>query len=278
MHLYLQLTEYVILRVIRRFLFSYSLLLRIGKYVPYFRVNANQDGAIQTVDAYMRLITQNAPHLLSRANLRILEVGSGVTDTVGILLADRIGCTVHTFDPYVVHDHQGTLASVKRFSVSELAQRSTVRVSAPQVSGYDFILSNSVLEHVANIDSFFLQLKEVLHSDGVMIHRVDYRDHFFKYPYFFLMFSETTWNALLNPGDLYRWRLDDHIAAAQKSGLAVKSYDEVVFEDDYKRIQSKITDHFRAYAKANVATANLVMMQLHDTDSRHTVSRVDGLD
>jgi hypothetical protein len=263
-----QLTEYIILRVIRRFLFSYSILLRIGKYIPYFRVNANQDGAIEIVDEYFRLITQNASHLLGRESLRILEVGSGVTDTVGLLLADRIGCEVHTFDPYVEHDHKGTLAGVKRFSVSDLAQHSTVRVMQPQNSGYDIILSSSVLEHVADIDSFFLKLKDILHDGGVMIHRVDYRDHFFKYPYFFLMFSDRIWNALLNPGDLYRWRLDDHISAARACGLDTQVIDPTVLSDDFELVRNRIDIRFQMLRWTNVSTATLLVRNSQDNSAQ----------
>ena len=35
-----------------------------------------------------------------------------------------------------------------------------------------------------------------------MLHVVDYRDHFFKYPLHFLQFSQNTWRRFLNPGRL----------------------------------------------------------------------------
>jgi len=52
-----------------------------------------------------------------------------------------------------------------------------------------------------------------------MLHRVDYRDHFFKYPFQFLTFPKAIWDNLLNPGDLTRLRLDDHLRALAQSGF-----------------------------------------------------------
>ena len=254
----LQLTEYIVLRLIRRFLFPYSLLLRVGKYVPYFRVNANQDGAPLVVDEYERLMREHAPEFLERGGLRILEIGAGVTDTVGQLLAERFGCEVHVCDPYVRFDAEATRQGVKRFNISSAAQDRTQRISQPRAQGYDLILSNSVLEHVEDPEGFFRQMKSSLREGGVMIHRVDYRDHFFKYPYFFLMFSDWVWNTFLNPGDLYRWRLDDHLEAAKRAGVGVESCDNVVLEEDYKQIEPRIHARFRTYSLCKVATAGLV--------------------
>ncbi|MBU3679716.1 MAG: methyltransferase domain-containing protein [Candidatus Kapabacteria bacterium] len=256
---YLQLTEYIVLRLIRRFLFPYSLLLRIGKYIPYFRVNANQDGARDIVDEYERLIREHATGVLERPNLRILEIGAGVTDTVGLLLSERFGCHVHVCDPYVRYDEAGTRDGIQRFKISMEAQSRTQRVLEPLSAGYDLILSNSVLEHVEDPEGFFRQMKGALREGGVMIHRVDYRDHFFKYPYFFLMFSDQVWNTFLNPGDLYRWRLDDHLEAAERAGVGVRSSSEVVLEEGYERIRHRTHDRFGSYKRCNVATANLVV-------------------
>jgi SAM-dependent methyltransferase len=235
MMFYFQLTEYIILRLIRRFLFPYSLLLRVGRYIPYFRVNANQDSALDIVNEYECLMREHAGKVLERQDLRILEIGAGVTDTIGLLLSERFGCEVHVCDPYVRFDAEATRQGVKRFNISSAAQDRTQRISQPRAQSYDLILSNSVLEHVEDPEGFFRQMKGALREGGVMIHRVDYRDHFFKYPYFFLMFSDWVWNTFLNPGDLYRWRLDDHLEAAERAGVRGESFDKVVLEEDYKK-------------------------------------------
>lgn len=253
-----QLTEYVVLRLVRRFLFPYSLLLRIGHLVPYFRVNTNQDSAAELVDTYERLVRENCPEVLQRGNLRILEIGAGVTNTVGLLLAERLNCEVDVCDPYVRFHAPGTAEGVKRFAISQGAQQRTKRVSMPDANAYDLILSNSVLEHVENPTLFFGQMKSALREGGRMIHRVDYRDHFFKYPFFFLMFSDVVWNTFLNPGDLYRWRLDDHLESISASGLAPKVTDVITLSSDYTKIQKRMQSRFTSMKHNDVATATIV--------------------
>jgi 2-polyprenyl-3-methyl-5-hydroxy-6-metoxy-1,4-benzoquinol methylase len=196
--------------------------------------------------------------MLERKDLRILEIGAGVTDTIGQLIAERSGCEVHVCDPYVRFDAEATAQGVKRFDITPSAQARTKRVSEPLVQGYDLILSNSVLEHVEDPEGFFRQMKSALREGGIMIHRVDYRDHFFKYPYFFLMFSDKVWNTFLNPGDLFRWRLDDHLEAAERADVRVESFDNVVLEQNYKQIEQRIHARFRTYSLCKVATAGLV--------------------
>lgn len=53
------------------------------------------------------------------------------------------------------------------------------------------------------------------------------------------MFSKKTWNTWLNPGDLYRWRLDDHLEAALKCKLAFDIIETNSLENQYKYIEKK---------------------------------------
>ena len=82
----------------------------------------------------------------------------------------------------------------------------------------DVVLSNSVLEHVQDLPALFAELARILAPGGVMLHRVDYRDHFFKYPFHFLLYPRWVWNWFLNPGDLPRWRYDDHAVRPPQAG------------------------------------------------------------
>jgi hypothetical protein len=93
-----------------------------------------------------------------------------------------------------------------------------------------------------------------------MIHRVDYRDHFFKYPYFFLMFSDWVWNTFLNPGDLYRWRLDDHLEAAKRAGVRVETTYIETDHEAYRRLNHRILSRFMDQQHNEVLLATLIVM------------------
>jgi SAM-dependent methyltransferase len=72
----------------------------------------------------------------------------------------------------------------------------------------DIVLSNSVYEHLDDVESITQALAEITKPDGLQIHYVDLRDHFFKYPFEMLRFSESTWRKWLNPSSNHnRYRL-----------------------------------------------------------------------
>jgi SAM-dependent methyltransferase len=108
----------------------------------------------------------------------------------------------------------------------------------------DVILSHSVLEHVAGLSTLFAQMSAVLADGGVMLHIVDYRDHFFKYPLHFLQFSRWTWQHLLNPGDLPRWRLGDHKAALERAGFKLRVIQQEEDAGQLARIRPHISSDF----------------------------------
>jgi hypothetical protein len=76
---------------------------------------------------------------------------------------------------------------------------------------FDLVLSSSVFEHLDDVDGLTAALAALTASDGVHIHYVDLRDHYFKLPFEMLKFSEKTWKRWLNPtSNLNRFRLRDY--------------------------------------------------------------------
>lgn len=256
---YFQLTEYISLRLARKFIFNYKFLLKYGKYLPYFKVNINQEGASQLVDRYVELLKTHSADFFKLKDVRILEIGAGTTNTVGLLLAQKLGCTVDVCDPFVIFDHIANKKNITHYGISDAALSLVKRIDKPVEKEYDLIISNSVLEHVEDIDTFFKEMKQSLKSNGKMLHIVDYRDHFFKYPYFFLIFSEKTWNRLLNPGDLYRWRLDDHISSAYKNNLHVEILEQTILENELILIMKKINKLFLLKEKWKITEAAMLV-------------------
>ena len=137
--------------------------------------------------------------------------------------------------------------------------RTTTLDNVPEKS-IDVIFSNSVLEHVTKPDELTTELKRALKPGGCMVHAIDYRDHFFKYPFHFLQFSKKTWDRWLNPGDLPRQRISDHIELCRKNGFSV----EVIRrENDYpafSAIKGKLHPEFAGYTDEDLSTITAVLI------------------
>jgi SAM-dependent methyltransferase len=63
----------------------------------------------------------------------------------------------------------------------------------------DVIISNSVYEHLDDVDGVTRALASLTRPDGIHVHFVDLRDHYFKYPFEMLKFSAKVWYGWLNP-------------------------------------------------------------------------------
>lgn len=75
----------------------------------------------------------------------------------------------------------------------------------------DCVLSNSVYEHIEDVDGITAALARLTSPDGFHQHFVDLRDHYFKYPFEMLTFSRQIWLEYLNPSsNLNRLRLRDY--------------------------------------------------------------------
>src|SRR5689334_18836067 len=80
-----------------------------------------------------------------------------------------------------------------------------------KISAVDFVLSTSVYEHLDDVQGITHALARLTAAQGVHLHFVDLRDHYFKYPFEMLTFSEKIWRGFLNPSsNLNRYRLPDY--------------------------------------------------------------------
>lgn len=241
--------EYVALRLIRRFLFREALLLRFGHWFPYYRVNHNQlDATI--ADRYLALLAQMER---PTEQATVLEIGAGSTNSTAYALAARTSVgRIFAHEPYVklLLDLDSRLlaqsASNSARSVAEVRQvvRRLTDTSEIPAQSVDLILSHSVLEHVSDPEALFTELERLLKPGGAMLHIVDYRDHFFKYPYHFLQFSRWTWNHLLNPGDLPRWRLSDHLTMLRRAGFTSTVLESTQDDEAFNLIKSHLSRDF----------------------------------
>ena len=106
----------------------------------------------------------------------------------------------------------------------------------------DLVLSNSVLEHVGDMEEAVMQLASATAPGGHHFHFVDLRDHFFRYPFEMLCYSEKVWRSFLNPGsNLNRLRVWDYerlfSSSFQHVSVQVRSSDLPAFRATRTRIR-----------------------------------------
>lgn len=106
----------------------------------------------------------------------------------------------------------------------------------------DVVVSSSVYEHLDDVDGITRSLAALTKSDGLHIHYVDLRDHFFKYPFEMLAYSESLWRGWLNPTSNHnRFRLWDYRRAFEryfeKVEIQILERDEAAFTKARPRIR-----------------------------------------
>ncbi|MFH2038238.1 MAG: class I SAM-dependent methyltransferase [Chloroflexota bacterium] len=90
----------------------------------------------------------------------------------------------------------------------------------------DLVVSISVYEHLQDVPGITRALAGITKPGGVHLHLVDLRDHFFKYPFEMLCYSEKIWAGWLNPASHHnRYRFGDY---------------QKVFEELFKEVEIEV--------------------------------------
>lgn len=111
----------------------------------------------------------------------------------------------------------------------------------------DIIVSISVLEHIKDLEKAFREMHRVLKPGGLMIHKIDLRDHYnFNKPLMFLKYSKKTWeNWMTKEGYSYtnRLRADDIIKMVKYEGFKVVKTrkDKLQKKVDYNNVHKDYT-------------------------------------
>jgi hypothetical protein len=93
-----------------------------------------------------------------------------------------------------------------------------------------------------------------------MIHIVDYRDHFFKYPFHFLQFSSPVWYRYLDPGDLCRARIGDHLRAFEAHGFRTAVLAKEQDIPSLMSLKRRIHSEFQHQSLEDLATTGAVLL------------------
>lgn len=177
--------------------------------------------------ALERYVTTLQEHGHMLAGKRVLVLGYGGHFGVGVELLRRGAAHVVLCDPFAPPNDRRNERLLPEYAaylrredghVVPLPERirllrEDVRrtAAAGALAPVDIILSNSVFEHLDDVEGVTRALSGLTDPSGLHLHFIDLADHFRKYPFEMLCYSDTTWRKWLNPGsNLNRNRLVDY--------------------------------------------------------------------
>lgn len=189
---------------------------------------------------------------------RVLVLGYGGRFATACALLDLGAAHVVLCEYQVKPDHTYNRSLLPRFG-RYLRQSSDRVVPDPQyitlvegdiraiaaaggIAPADVVLSNSVFEHLEDVEGIAASLASLTARAGVNLHTIDLRDHFFKYPFEMLCYTNSTWRRWLNPTtNLNRYRVWQYAKAFESCfeqvEIEVLSRNVDAFEHTRQRIR-----------------------------------------
>jgi hypothetical protein len=192
---------------------------------------------------------------------RVLVFGYGGRFAVGVELIRQGAAHVVLCDHFVLLDKERNLELLPDYAEYLVIENDDVKPRSEfitllhgdiredsiqkQIAEVDAVLSTSVYEHLDDVKGITHALAKLTAPNGVHLHFVDLRDHFFKYPFEMLMFSENMWKNFLNPtSNLNRFRLTNYRevfdAYFQKVNITVLER----LENEFRAARSHIRPEF----------------------------------
>lgn len=112
---------------------------------------------------------------------------------------------------------------------------------------FDLIVSSSVYEHLDDVDGITAALSGLLKPSGQFVAFIDLRDHYFKYPFEMLCYSNRIWKQWLNPtSNLNRYRVWDYRNILERYFKNVKI--DILERDleGFTKVKKRIRREFRS--------------------------------
>jgi hypothetical protein len=214
---------YLLPRLVRHFLPGSAVRFLLSKRL-IIRPGLETTAPDTAISNYMKNLSAQGVSILNR---RILVLGYGGRFTVGCALLDAGASQVLLVDPYAPpddHTNRDLLPRYHQFLQLENAQvvpcnprlqiySDDIRILAPGLEKVDLVLSNSVFEHIDDVEGITQSMAILTQPQGIHLHFIDLRDHYFRFPFEMLTFSESIWKKWLNPtSNLNRYRVKDYRA------------------------------------------------------------------
>lgn len=128
------------------------------------------------------------------------------------------------------------------------------------IKNVGLIFTNSVLEHIKNVEENIAVMSKILNLGGYMYHNIDLRDHYnFNKPFLFYKYEDSTWNKYLTKeGISYtnRLRYDDFVRLFKDRSL------KIIYErtERCKLNQDKMSSRFKNKSKKDLEITNLSIL------------------
>ena len=248
---------YLIPRLIRHFLpekLVRSLLLRNIIIHP----GLETDNPLAAVKRYVDVLAERG---LSFHEKRVLVFGYGGRFDIGVGLLKEGAAQVILCDKFAppdeAHNRQMFSSEENYFFMEDKGLRprpesiTLLEVDIrdgnviSDIEPVDFVISSSVYEHVDDVEGITRALAGLTKADGLQIHYVDLRDHFFKYPFEMLRFSEGTWRRWLNPSTNHnRYRLWQYRSAFNACFEQVEIKVLTREEESFRKLLPRIRPEF----------------------------------
>ncbi len=145
---------------------------------------------------------------------RVFVLGYGGYFGLGVELVRRGARHVVLCDPYAKEDSAANrrLAkaggpAIKLEDGRPVLEPDRISVFRGTASAYartgpippDLVLSSSVCEHLRDAGGMMATLRDLMRRDGLQVHIVDMRDHFFRYPFEMYCHSDGIWRRFFDP-------------------------------------------------------------------------------
>ena len=249
--------RYLALRLIRHFM-PESIARFLLKRRWIIRPGLESRDPLAAVKQYMKALELYGKSIKGQ---RVLVFGYGGRFTVGVELLKQGASHVVLCDHFVLLDQERNLELLSKYAdylnlvngeVTPHPRYITllhgdIRESKiqEQISAVDTELSTSVYEHLDDVNGITAALSKLAAPQGVHLHFVDLRDHYFKYPFEMLAYSEMVWKNFLNPtSNLNRYRLPSYQDIFEKYFGQVKVKVLERLEDEFKKMGNRVRPEF----------------------------------
>jgi SAM-dependent methyltransferase len=237
-YLFLRLIRHFMPESFARFLLKHRLIIRPG---------LESSDPLAAVDQYMKALAQYGKSIKDQ---RVLVFGYGGRFAVGVELLKQGAAHVVLCDHFVLLDQERNLELLPKYNdylhvengeVMPRPEHITLlhgdirdaRLQA-EISAVDLVLSTSVYEHLDDVNGITSALARLTAPHGVQIHFVDLRDHYFKYPFAMLAYSESVW----------RYRLPSYQGIFEKYFGQVKINVLARQENEFTQMRHRVRSEF----------------------------------